>query len=69
MKKHMSLRLMPMLLVSRSSIYDDMIRTGGSLINAAQAYLDFGAKKIGAISTHGVFPGDSILKIRETGPF
>lgn len=50
-------------------IYDDMIRTGGSLINAAGVYRDNGATKIDAIATHGVFPGDSLAKIRSTGLF
>ncbi len=51
----------------RVVIYDDMIRTGGSLVNAAQAYRDAGAVAIDAIATHGLFPGDSLAKIRATG--
>jgi ribose-phosphate pyrophosphokinase len=50
-------------------IYDDMIRTGGSLINAARAYRDAGAASIDAVATHGVFPGDSVGKLRATGLF
>ena len=50
-------------------IYDDMIRTGGSLINAARVYKENGAKKIDAISTHGVFPGKSLGKIRSSRLF
>ena len=46
----------------RVVIYDDMIRTGGSLLNAAQVYRDAGAVAIDAIATHGVFPGDSLEK-------
>jgi ribose-phosphate pyrophosphokinase len=53
----------------RVVIYDDMIRTGGSLINAAQAYRDAGAVAIDAIATHGLFPGDSLERIRATGLF
>ncbi len=53
----------------RVVIYDDMIRTGGSLINAAIAYRDAGAASIDAIATHGVLPGDSAQKIRATGLF
>jgi ribose-phosphate pyrophosphokinase len=53
----------------RVVIYDDMIRTGGSLIGAAQAYKDAGALAIDAIATHGVFPGDSLERIRATGLF
>jgi ribose-phosphate pyrophosphokinase len=53
----------------RVVIYDDMIRTGGSLIAAAQAYKDAGAVAIDAIATHGLFPGDSLQRIRSTGLF
>ncbi len=53
----------------RVVIYDDMIRTGGSLINAATAYRDAGATTIDAIATHGLFPGDSLERIRATGLF
>jgi ribose-phosphate pyrophosphokinase len=48
-------------------IYDDMIRTGGSLINAAKAYTDAGAKNIYAITTHGLFNNDAIHKIKKCG--
>lgn len=48
-------------------IYDDMIRTGGSLINAARAYKDAGAKSISAIATHGVLPGNAVQKIQDSG--
>lgn len=37
-------------------IYDDMIRTGGSILGAAQAYKDAGAKDIYVLTTHGIFP-------------
>lgn len=53
----------------RVVIYDDMIRTGGSLVTAAQAYRDAGAVAIDAIATHGLFPGDSLAKIHATGLF
>lgn len=53
----------------RVVIYDDMIRTGGSLMNAAAVYRDNGAAAIDAIATHGVFPGDSLEKIRKSGLF
>jgi ribose-phosphate pyrophosphokinase len=48
-------------------IYDDMIRTGGSLLAAAKVYKDGGALSIDAIATHGIFPGDSLAKIRSSG--
>lgn len=44
-------------------IYDDMIRTGGSLIQAARGYLEHGAKKIVAVTTHGVLPGNALYNI------
>ena len=50
-------------------IYDDMIRTGGSLIGAARAYRDAGAQSISAIATHGLFPGDALARLRESGLF
>lgn len=50
-------------------IYDDMIRTGSSLINAAQAYKDAGARRIAALTTHGLFPGDALQRIRASGLF
>lgn len=53
----------------RVVIYDDMIRTGGSLVNAARAYRDAGAVSIDAIATHGLFPGDSIGRIAAAGLF
>lgn len=48
-------------------IYDDMIRTGSSLLGAAQAYLNTGAKDVYALTTHGVFPGDAIAKLQLSG--
>jgi ribose-phosphate pyrophosphokinase len=51
----------------RVVIYDDMIRTGGSLLNAAKAYRDAGAVAIDAIATHGLFPGDSLARIEQSG--
>jgi ribose-phosphate pyrophosphokinase len=53
----------------RVVIYDDMIRTGGSLIEAAEAYRSAGAVAIDAIATHGLFPGDSLARIEASGLF
>ncbi len=50
-------------------IYDDMIRTGGSLIGAAKAYLEAGASRIHAITTHGIFPANSVKKLEDSGLF
>jgi len=48
-------------------IYDDMVRTGGSLINAARAYKQAGANKIFTITTHGLFSNDALEKIMGSG--
>ncbi|MCH7398014.1 ribose-phosphate diphosphokinase [Belliella sp. DSM 107340] len=48
-------------------IYDDMIRTGGSLISAAKAYKSAGANKIFTITTHGLFTNDALQKIQDSG--
>ncbi len=53
----------------RVVIYDDMIRTGGSLMSAARAYRDAGASAIDAIATHGLFPGASVAALEATGLF
>ena len=48
-------------------IYDDMIRTGGSLLQAARAYQDAGATRVHAIASHLVLPGDSLAKLTASG--
>lgn len=50
-------------------LYDDMIRTGGSLMGAAKAYLAHGAVKVSAVTTHGVFPGQALEKLVASGLF
>ncbi len=50
-------------------IYDDMIRTGTSLMNAARAYRDSGAGSIAAVATHGVFPDTALQRILDSGLF
>ena len=50
-------------------IYDDMIRTGGSLLKAAHAYREAGAGKLIAIATHAVFPEDALERIQASGLF
>lgn len=51
----------------RVVIYDDMIRTGGSLLKAAEAYLQSGASEVHAVATHGLFPGDALARIQSSG--
>lgn len=48
-------------------IYDDMIRTGGSLLKAANIYRAEGAAEVYAMTTHGILPGDSADKIKKSG--
>jgi ribose-phosphate pyrophosphokinase len=50
-------------------LYDDMIRSGASMLGAAKAYRDAGASAISAITTHGVLPGDSLQRLRASGLF
>lgn len=50
-------------------LYDDMIRTGGTLLQAGRAYLGAGATRVHAIASHLVLPGDSLAKLREAGVF
>jgi ribose-phosphate pyrophosphokinase len=51
----------------RVVIYDDMIRTGGSLLGAARAYRDAGASDVAAICTHGLFPDGALERLRASG--
>ncbi len=48
-------------------IYDDMIRTGSSLVQAARAYLAAGATRCHAIASHLVLPGNSLDAILASG--
>lgn len=48
-------------------IFDDMIRSGSSIIKAAKAYKNAGAKNIFVAVVHGIFVGDSIEKMKSCG--
>lgn len=50
-------------------IYDDMIRTGSSLMGAARAYRDAGAIDVSALTTHGVFPEAALDALQKSGLF
>jgi len=50
-------------------VYDDMIRTGSSLVQAGRAYLDAGATRIHALSSHLVLPPGALDRIRDSGVF
>ena len=47
-------------------IVDDMISTGGTLIQAAQLLKERGASAIHVAATHGVFAGDALAQIRDS---
>jgi ribose-phosphate pyrophosphokinase len=42
---------------------DDIVDSGGTLCNAAQALLDAGAKSVAAYITHGVLSGGAVARI------
>lgn len=46
-------------------IIDDMIDTGGTIINAAKAIKQHGAKSIHILATHGLFSKDAVDKFKE----
>ena len=50
-------------------IYDDMIRSGGSLLGAAETYRDAGAAGIVAVCTHGVFTPGAFERLQASGLF
>jgi ribose-phosphate pyrophosphokinase len=47
-------------------IVDDIIDTAGTLINAAQAIVDAGAKSVSACASHAVFSGPAIERIADS---
>lgn len=48
-------------------IYDDMVRTGGSLLRAAEAYHQAGASGVAAVATHILCPGDALSRLAAAG--
>jgi ribose-phosphate pyrophosphokinase len=44
-------------------IIDDIVDTGGSLVNAAQALVDAGSRSVRGAITHAVLSGDALAKI------
>ena len=47
-------------------IVDDIIDSGGTIVNAAQALRDRGAKEVYVYITHGVLSGDAVTKIEKS---
>jgi ribose-phosphate pyrophosphokinase len=44
-------------------LHDDMVDSGGTLCNAAQALIDAGAKSVTAYITHGVLSGGAVTRV------
>jgi ribose-phosphate pyrophosphokinase len=47
-------------------IVDDMIDTAGTLVQAAKAVMEHGARSVAACATHGVLSGQAIQRIEES---
>lgn len=48
-------------------IFDDMIRSGSSIIKAAEAYKSVGANRIFVVCVHGVFVDGAVEKFKKAG--
>ncbi len=44
-------------------IVDDMISTGGTLVEAARSLRERGAERVFACATHGIFAGNALAQI------
>ena len=47
-------------------LVDDIIDTGGSIVNAANALLEYGAESVYSCAVHGVLSGDAIERINNS---
>jgi ribose-phosphate pyrophosphokinase len=47
-------------------IVDDIIDTAGTLCNAARAVMEYGAKRVVAVATHGVLSGPAVQRIQDS---
>ena len=47
-------------------IVDDIIDSGGTIVNAAKALKERGAKEVHVYVTHGVLSGEAIEKIKKS---
>ncbi len=47
-------------------VVDDMITTGGTIVNAANAVMEHGAQFVSVAATHGIFSGDAYNKIAQS---
>lgn len=50
----------------RVILIDDLLDTGGTIVNAANALIEMGAKEAYACCTHGVFSGSALEKIEKS---
>ncbi len=50
-------------------VYDDMVRSGGTLLEAARVYRDQGATRLVALTTHLVLPGEALERLAASGLF
>jgi ribose-phosphate pyrophosphokinase len=50
----------------RCIMVDDIIDSGGTLCNAAQALMDAGAKSVAAYITHGVLSGGAVARVAKS---
>ena len=50
----------------RCIIFDDIVDSGGTLCNAAQALIDEGATEVSAYITHGVLSGQAVERIKNS---
>lgn len=48
-------------------LYDDMIRSGGSILQACRAYKEAGALKISVITTHADFTDSAVMSLKNSG--
>lgn len=46
-------------------VFDDMIDTAGTLVSAAEALKDSGAKAVYVAATHGIFSGPALQRLKE----
>lgn len=47
-------------------LVDDIIFTGGTLVNMAEAVMASGARSVRALVTHGLFTGDAVARIQSS---
>ena len=47
-------------------LVDDIVDSGGTICNAAEALIEKGAKTVCAYATHGVFSGGAVARIRDS---